>query len=42
MDIGLHGGGEEGEHISFSFVGLPKIFVMQDALFFGIEPFDGV
>ena len=33
---------KEGEHNDVGFVEISKMFVMQDAIFFGTEPFDGV
>ena len=40
MKCGSLDGAEDGEHSGIYFVGISKIFAVQDAFFFKLEPFD--
>ena len=42
MEFGLLRGGADSEHTSVGFVDISKTYVMQDAIFFGMESFDKV
>ncbi len=42
MEFYLFDGGEDGEYNHVSFVEVFKVFVEQNAFFFGTEPFDRV